>query len=70
MKERTKELPDRFVTVRLYTLKDKASMFRSKEPDNHIVEVMIGNVIVRELGHTRAKDATNTYNRLISSLSK
>lgn len=42
MKERVKQLGSQNVYVRIWTLKDKERpMFRAKEPDTHIVEIVL-----------------------------
>jgi hypothetical protein len=58
--------------VRMWTLKDKKSMFRAKEPDRHCVEVIIqcGNtgVMIRDWWYEDPKEATEQYDRIIGFL--
>lgn len=71
MKERIKKLGEFPLSIRLWTLRDKDSLFRAKEPDRHIIEITAtkpkgGTVIIREFGFDKAKEATQHYNHLAS----
>jgi hypothetical protein len=69
MRERKKVFDNRKVTVRLFTIKDKAkSMFRARYPDEHHVELMIGNCIVRDWLFDEAAHATDHYDNLMGLL--
>lgn len=53
------------ITVKLWTLKDKDSFFRAKEPDRHIVEIWADDrICIREFGFDKAKDAEHHYRTL------
>jgi hypothetical protein len=75
MKERKKLLPATPLQVRVWTLTDKDSMFRAKEPDRHIVEIAaVGrgkHVIIREFvfeGKGSGEQARGHYKHLVSLL--
>ena len=70
MKERNKELGSHALSIRLWTLKDKDSLFRAKEPDKHIIEITAKTdrrtIIIREFVFERAIEALDHYRHLIS----
>lgn len=69
MRERKKTFEGRPITVRLWTLKDKDSMFRVKRDDQHIVEIASANCIIREFVFDKAADATAHYEHLLQCFS-
>jgi hypothetical protein len=69
MRERKKVFDNRKVTIRLFTIKDKAKpMFRAKYPDQHLVELMIGQCIVKTWEFDVADNATTHYDQLLRML--
>jgi hypothetical protein len=69
MRERNRKFTDKTVSIRLFTLTDKDSLFRAKLPDRHIIELMIGNCIVRTFDFDKPQQATDQYENLLSVLS-
>lgn len=69
MRERKKQIAPRPMQVRLWTLKDKDSMFRAKEPDQHVVELSSKHAILREWSFDTAAKATAHYDFLVNALS-
>ena len=66
---RAKTFAPRSVTIKLWTLKDKGiPMFRVPDPEQHIVEVSVGSVIVREWTFVNRKEAVQHYERLFTLL--
>lgn len=70
MRQRKKELGQFPISVRLWTLKDKDGLFRAKDPDKHIVEIVAtkpkgGTVIIREFVFEKAQAATDHYEHLL-----
>lgn len=76
MKERKRKLGAFALSLRLYTLKDKAKpMFRAKEPDRHCVEIVAtrpsgGTIVIRDFWFEQAKPATDHYNHLLGLFGK
>lgn len=73
MRERKKVLPARPVQLRLWTLTDKRSKFRTSEPDRHIVELALvkeggAMTIVREWPFDDPKRAEEHYEHLLQML--
>jgi hypothetical protein len=63
----TKPMP---IKVRLWTLVDRDSNFRAKEPDTHIVEISVGNTIIREISTEQASTAQAQYMRIKELLTR
>lgn len=64
--------PSQFdLTVKLWTLKDKDSLFRAKEPDKHLVEIWADNrICIRDFVFTDSKQAIDHYNHLARMFKK
>lgn len=74
MRERRKKLGTHQLEVRLWTLKDKKSMFRASEPDRHCVEIIANtprsHVMIRDwwFEDDKKAEATAQYEQLVSLL--
>lgn len=59
------------ITVKIWTLKDKDSLFRAKEPDKHLVEIWADDrICIREFVFTNSKEALEHYNHLARMFKK
>jgi hypothetical protein len=70
MREQKFKTEPKPLEVRLWTLKDKDSNFRAKEPDQHCIEFKVGNVIIREIWSEDAAASKANYDWLKTMLTQ